>query len=543
MKRLGLEQFIGLGFGLVLLSATIAGCISIWGYIQVQNYGAAAATQARHALWAEQLLMLQQREQATSRAYFLQPAEHGDQRCAEAAEKFASTYKQLGAEVTDATEKSQLDEIQSTWSAGETELQKMFSLGRAGKNDLMLAELPTSVVLSKKIQTAVTNFVTAMDDKAKQKQMVLEQVSSRSLWLSVLFGSLAFVAAIVSGLATIRLVANRVDSAQQALSAIAKKDLSRDDIEVLTHDSLGETLLSVNTTKNTLGRVMAELGKIGAMVAAAATQLASTSKSSAHSADDQRAQTDQVSSALTEMSATVAEIAKHANTAAESARQATSSVEHGNQAVAAAVTKMNEIADNSALVSTSVEDLVQTAEKIGRAASLIRDISEQTNLLALNAAIESARAGEHGRGFAVVAAEVRRLAEQTGTATSEIDAMIGSVQQQTNHALEMSRSAQNSITEGVSMTESASRSFSHIRQSVSTVDEMMAQIATAAEQQSSATKQLEHNLSQIAQLVGNSASAAHDSSIASTELSKLSEQMHGQIAEFRLPESQARLAA
>jgi len=543
MKRLGLEQLIGFGFGLVLLSAMLAGGISIWGYIQVQHYGASAAMQARHALWAEQMLMLQQREQATSRAFFLQPGEHGDQRCAEAAQKFAATFKQLSAEVTDPEEKNQLSQIEKTWSAGETELQKMFALGRAGQQNQMLAEMSASVDLSKKIQTAVTSFVTAMDTKAQQKQKDLERISNRSLWLSVGFVVLAFIAAVVSSLATIRLVAGRVESAQQALSAIAEKDLSYEDIDVQTKDSLGQTLQSVNTTKNTLGRIFSELGHIGSMVAAAATQLAASAKDSAHSADDQRAQTDQVSSALTEMTASVSEIARHAHTASDSAREATASVQHGNQAVASAAAKMNEIADHSALVANSVEELVNTADKISRAASLIREIAEQTNLLALNAAIESARAGEHGRGFAVVAAEVRRLAEQTGSATSEIDAMIGSVQQQTKHALQMSRSAQTSIAEGVSLTESASQSFTLIQQAVSTVDDMMAQIATASQEQSSATQQLEHNLSKIAQLVGNSASSAHDSSVASAELSKLSEQMHGQIAEFRLPENQMGMAA
>ena len=92
MKRLGLERLIALGFGLVLLTAALACGFSILGHIKVRSYSASAAKQAHHALLAEQLVMLQQREQATSRAFFLQPAEHGDERCAEAAQKFASIY-------------------------------------------------------------------------------------------------------------------------------------------------------------------------------------------------------------------------------------------------------------------------------------------------------------------------------------------------------------------------------------------------------------------------------------------------------------------
>ena len=170
MKRLGLEQLISLGFGLVLLAATIAGAVSIFGHLQVQKSSDTASRDAGNALLAEQLAMLQQREQATSRAYFLQPAEHGDQRCIEAAQKFAATYEKLRAGSNDAAAQSQLAEMKQNWDAGEAELAKMFALGRQGNNDAMLAELPRSVALSKKIQTPLTRYVSAMEDQARQGQ-------------------------------------------------------------------------------------------------------------------------------------------------------------------------------------------------------------------------------------------------------------------------------------------------------------------------------------------------------------------------------------
>jgi methyl-accepting chemotaxis protein len=534
-KRIGLEQMIALGFGLVLLSATVAGVVSIRGHLQVRQFSAFAAKEARHALLAQQLAMLQQREQATSRAFFLQPAEHGDQRCIEAAQKFKSTFQDLKSDSTDPVAIDQLASVEKTWSAGEAELQKMFVLGRQGNNAGMLAELPVSVALSKKIQTAVTSYVSYVDGLAQQRQKDADGVARRSLWLSTLFIAISFVVAIFCSIVTIRTVAHRVGAAEEALEAIAHNDLSGNDIEIFTQDGLGRILASVNQTKHALSAVIGELGQIGAQVSAASTELAASAKNSAQTADQQNTQTEQVSAALTEMSASVAEVAKHTTIASESAGTASESVLKGDQAVAATAAKMSEIAEHSSVVAQSIETLAKNSEEIGRAASLIREIAAQTNLLALNAAIEAARAGEHGRGFSVVAGEVRRLAEQTGSATGDIDSMIAGVQQQAQNALEKSQVEQSSISQGVSLTQTTRESFTFIRDSVSTVDSMMAQIKVAAQQQAVTTDELRRNLDEIARNVAQSAAGAHESSDACAELSQLSERMHSQVAQFQLP--------
>lgn len=535
-KRLGIEQLLALGFGLVLLTTTIAGIIAIRGQLSVDRSSATAQREASHALMAQHLAMLQQREQATSRAFFLQPAEHGDQRCAEAAHQFADIYNRLNAESTDPVAKTDLASVYQTWNAGEQELAKMFSLGRAGNMQAMLAEMPLSVALSKKIQTALTRYVDYVNDVANQRQQEQEQVSHRVLWLTSLFIGLGFAAAIFCGLVTIRAVSQRVAGAQQELEAIAQMDLSGADVEVLTSDALGQTLVAVNKMKGTLSGVISELSQIGTQVSAASTELAASARDAAIGADDQRAQTERVASALTQMASSVAEVAKHTANASHSAAGASSSVRKGDEAVALTASKMAEITEQSGAVAQGIEELARQSQEISRATSLIRDIATQTNLLALNAAIEAARAGENGKGFSVVASEVRKLAEQTGSATGEIEAMIASVQTRAQSALEMARSEREYVAEGVALTETTRESFSLIRQSVSAVDSMMEQIAAATQQQAATTEELNRSLSEIAQLVARSASAAHESSDACADLSKLSEQMHSQLSQFQLPQ-------
>ena len=533
IRRLGLEKLLALGFGLVLLIAAIAGLTAIRCEVAARNSGAASAAEGRHALMAQKLAMLQQREQATSRAFFLQPAEGG----ASAALKPRTT---LPPSTSGCSQKRLTLQRRQTWfrsralGAPANRNSEDVRPGRQGQNQQMLAELPASVALSKKIQTALTNYVAYVNGIAGERQLEQEAVARRGLWLSSLFIGAGFLVAIGCGALTIRTVSKRVNTARQALESIAAKDLSMDDIEVQTQDVVGQMLLSVNTMKGSLTEVVAELIQIGEQISAAAAELAITAEGSAHSADEQRVQTDHVATALDEIAGAIKEVARHAVSASESAVRASASVRSGDEAVALTSAKMMEITERSAEAAKSIEELVGQSEAIGRAAGLIREIASQTNLLALNAAIEAARAGENGKGFAVVAAEVRRLAEQSGAATQEIEAMIASVQAQARSALDKTRAEHNQIAEGVALTQTIRESFTLIRASVSTVDQMMEQIAKAANRQTATSEELNLNLHEIAETIGRAAVTAHESSDASAELSRISEQMHGRLSHFRL---------
>jgi methyl-accepting chemotaxis protein len=154
-----------------------------------------------------------------------------------------------------------------------------------------------------------------------------------------------------------------------------------------------------------------------------------------------------------------------------------------------------------------VQRLGKESEQIIRIVKVIEEIAQKTNLLALNAAIEAARAGEQGRGFAVVAGEVRRLAESTRDATSEIAQMIQGIQVHTRGAVDAMETGTAMVNDGVETTTRAGEALHRIIQMADQVDSMIAQIATASMQQAEAARQSSENVDVINQLGEESAAS------------------------------------
>ncbi len=536
-KKLGLEWLLFTGFSLVMAVATISGITSIASNVAIRRESELAAADAHRALLATRLAMLQQREQATSRAYFLQPSADALKRYREAESMFGTTYQELFDATTEPQQKQRLSDAKRLCDQGAGQLSQMLSLEGQGNHGEVLAGLTQSVSLSKNIRAALESFSASMNRLSDQRREEQLHLAETGIWLSAIALLIGFVLAAVTAWSTIRIVSGRVRQTHLALDAVANKDLSGEEIDVLTGDALGQMMQSVNRMKRNLGSVVGELSQVASNVAAAATELAATARESALGADEERAQTEQVAAALTQMAHTVSQVADHADQVSRSASTASSAALAGDEAVAEASRQMQQISQQSQLASASLEELAHHSAQIAQAVQLIEEIARQTNLLALNAAIEAARAGEHGKGFSVVAGEVRRLAERTANATSEIDSIIEAEQFQTRRVMEEMQSFTSQVASGVDLTEKTRVSLGMILSSVQEVESMTSQIAIATSQQATTTEELNRNLHRIAQIVAASASSAHQSSDACQEMSQLSERMNAQLSDFQLTAS------
>ncbi|MBH8717177.1 type IV pili methyl-accepting chemotaxis transducer N-terminal domain-containing protein [Pseudomonas aeruginosa] len=209
---------------------------------------------------------------------------------------------------------------------------------------------------------------------------------------------------------------------------------------------------------------------------------------------------DQVATAMNEMSATVAEVARHANHAAQSTRDAAALAHEGRRLVEHASGQTGALAAELEHTALALNTLHQHAGSVGQVLTVISSIAEQTNLLALNAAIEAARAGEAGRGFAVVADEVRSLANRTQQSTQEIQGLIEQLQDGANQAVAAMRGSASHAQSNLAEADSAAQALGRIVGTVEELDGLNQQIATAAEEQSQVAQDIDRNITNVSGL-------------------------------------------
>lgn len=248
----------------------------------------------------------------------------------------------------------------------------------------------------------------------------------------------------------------------------------------------------------------------------------------------QQSETSQVVTAMNEMTATVQEVARHATEAATAASNADHASVDGKKVVLSTMNAIEALSSEVHSAANVISQLEKDSENIGTVLDVIKGIAEQTNLLALNAAIEAARAGEQGRGFAVVADEVRTLASRTQQSTQEIQTMIENLQVGAQSAVKVMDESRAKAEDSVSQAAKAGGSLEEITHSVSQINDMNTQIATAAEEQSAVAEEINRNIVNISEIVDRTADGANQTSIASEELASLAAQLQQLVNQFKV---------
>ena len=290
-------------------------------------------------------------------------------------------------------------------------------------------------------------------------------------------------------------------------------------------DEIGRLTDAANTLRDFLADASRELQHSTQELDSSSGNLNDISNLMTHGVLEQCNRTDQVATAMQEMSATAQEVARHAVEAAHAADDADSSARQSDGVMQSTILTITSIRTEIANTAEVIRTLEADSGRIGKVLEVIRGIAEQTNLLALNAAIEAARAGDAGRGFAVVADEVRNLAKKTADSTAEINQIISTVQTGAINAVKAIESGQNRSEEGVQQVTQAGAMLQRITGAVEAIRDMNRQIATAAEEQTAVAEDISQNLTEITAIANANQENVQRTQAASNTLAELSSQL------------------
>ncbi|WP_017925457.1 methyl-accepting chemotaxis protein [Thioalkalivibrio sp. HL-Eb18] len=407
-------------------------------------------------------------------------------------------------------------------------MNRLLKIGGLRLKLVILVILVSTIPLS--IMGGVTFHTMKGDLAANVDAALVDQL----WWLLWSLWVVAFLVALGIGWFAANMLVRPLERLASGLEAIAsgQADLGHR-VEVTTDDEIGRTSIAFNAVMERLAGLIAQVADAADGIAASARQLEGRSNELSRETDDQRSDVEQVVTAMNQMSATVQEVANNTQSTAESAGQATRAAEGGRNVVQATQGSINALASEIRKASTVIDGLKGDSDNIGSILEVIEEIAEKTNLLALNAAIEAARAGEAGRGFAVVADEVRHLAQRTNDSTGEIREIIQRLQGAAGKAVQAMEVSQQQAESSVSKAGEAEETLEYIHDSVTTIDDMTRQVASATEQQSQVAEEINRNIHHINDIAVRSADGAREMQEAVEALEGLAERLQAEVAGFR----------
>jgi len=289
-----------------------------------------------------------------------------------------------------------------------------------------------------------------------------------------------------------------------------------------------------NAFVSSLQSIIARVHQVGQQVVDETNDMTQRAQQVDAIASGQREETDQVATAMTEMTTTATEISNNAHHAAQSAKDADDNAKDAHEIVDSAAQSVQDLAKEVAEASLVISKLEGDVKNISSLLAVIQDIAEQTNLLALNAAIEAARAGEQGRGFAVVADEVRKLASRTQDSTGQIHAMIGQLKNASDAAVKAMDSSQSRSLSTVEKANAASTALQKIQDSIATIMDMNALIATATEEQSIVGQEISERIVVISDQSSQSAELANQNQAGSQQLNSRANELYELVDRFKV---------
>ncbi|MCB0743610.1 MAG: methyl-accepting chemotaxis protein [Ignavibacteriae bacterium] len=310
------------------------------------------------------------------------------------------------------------------------------------------------------------------------------------------------------------------------------------EFDVVGHSEAAKFFDTLNTALFNIRSMMEKVSSTIEATVEVSTKINSTASGIVKEIDTQKAHTNNVASALTEMVTTIQQTSGNATRTSEIAKNSVDKAEHGKKLVDETKNQTNNVVSIIAETAKTVRELGNNSKEIGEIISVIDDIADQTNLLALNAAIEAARAGENGRGFAVVADEVRKLADRTTVATKEIAIMINKIQKITKQTVDSIDKGSEMVNTGAKIASKSGELLNDIIKEADDTLDIANQVATATEQESKTLEEINQNMNLISEISNTSFNEIIAVSDALTDLNEITLMLQKEFGNFKISGAQ-----
>lgn len=319
------------------------------------------------------------------------------------------------------------------------------------------------------------------------------------------------------------------------LADLADGDLTTQ--ATVTEDFTGAIADSINFAIDQMRALVTAINETAVQVASAAQETQSTAMHLADAAEHQAQEIAGASAAINEMAVSIDQVSSNASESTSVAERSVTIANKGAEVVQATINGMDNIREQIQETSKRIKRLGESSQEIGDIISLINDIADQTNILSLNAAIQASMAGDAGRGFAVVADEVQRLAERSAAATKQIEALVKTIQNDTNEAVISMEHTTAEVVRGARLAQDAGVALEEIETVSRNLADLIQNISNAARQQASSAGHISNTMNVIQEITSQTSAGTTATAKSIGNLAEMATKLRESVAGFKLPES------
>jgi twitching motility protein PilJ len=443
-------------------------------------------------------------------------------------------------EITQVTDDEALERL--------AEISELFEFV-SGSVDEILETSPELFQVRESANTIFTVSQTLLDKASDLAEGFENLAAGRAIntLLGYVLGVLALASIILIGLVMVRetnrRLAETAEKNERNQAAILRlldeiADLADGDLTVaatVTEDFTGAIADSINYSIDQLRDLVATINLTAVQVAGAAQETQATAMHLAEASEHQAQEIAGASAAINEMAVSIDQVSANASESSAVAERSVAIANKGNEVVHNTITGMDNIREQIQDTSKRIKRLGESSQEIGDIVSLINDIADQTNILALNAAIQASMAGDAGRGFAVVADEVQRLAERSSAATKQIEALVKTIQTDTNEAVISMEQTTSEVVRGARLAQDAGVALEEIEKVSKTLAALIQNISNAARQQASSAGHISNTMNVIQEITSQTSSGTTATAKSIGNLAKMASEMRKSVSGFTLP--------